>query len=261
MFIILLLVVARRGVQHRLDARHGREGQALGHRDPAHRRRLAAQHPRDLPHAGRRHRRDRHAQRRAARRADLGQSRSADPRARSAARHALPRREGVLHERPAGDASSGATCCRSASLRSACAACRRSIHPGARRGRSRPKRCDTNDITTMPNLVLACSGLVKHFQQGDTRVEVLKGVDLDDRRGRARRDRRRLRLGQDDAAAAARRPGSADVGHRDDRRASRSTSCRMRRAASCAIARWASSTSSITCCRNSPRWRTSRCRC
>lgn len=26
--------------------------------------------------------------------------------------------------------------------------------------------------------VLACSGLVKHFQQGDTRVEVLNGVDF-----------------------------------------------------------------------------------
>ena len=31
-------------------------------------------------------------------------------------------------------------------------------------------------------------------------------------------------------------------------------------AARCATARWASSTSSTTCCRSSPRWRTSRCR-
>ena len=31
---------------------------------------------------------------------------------------------------------------------------------------------------TMPNLVLTCSGLSKHFQQGDTRVDVLRGVEL-----------------------------------------------------------------------------------
>ena len=54
LFIILLLVVARGGVQHRVDARHGREGQALGYRDPAHGRRLAAQHPLDLHDAGNR---------------------------------------------------------------------------------------------------------------------------------------------------------------------------------------------------------------
>lgn len=30
----------------------------------------------------------------------------------------------------------------------------------------------------MSNSVLACTGLVKHFQQGDTRVEVLNGVEL-----------------------------------------------------------------------------------
>ena len=31
----------------------------------------------------------------------------------------------------------------------------------------------------MPNLVLNCSGLTKHFEQGDVRVEVLKGIDLE----------------------------------------------------------------------------------
>ena len=31
----------------------------------------------------------------------------------------------------------------------------------------------------MPNLVLTCSGLAKHFKQGDTRVDVLNGVDLE----------------------------------------------------------------------------------
>jgi lipoprotein-releasing system ATP-binding protein len=36
-----------------------------------------------------------------------------------------------------------------------------------------------NQINDNPSAtVLACSGLVKHFQQGDTRVDVLKGVDL-----------------------------------------------------------------------------------
>ena len=71
---------------------------------------------------------------------------------------------------------------------------------------------------TMPNLVLTCSGLVKHFEQGDARVEVLNGVDLRDRSRRAHRDRRRFGLRQDDAAAAARRPRSADGGHGVDRR-------------------------------------------
>jgi ABC-type lipoprotein export system ATPase subunit len=32
-------------------------------------------------------------------------------------------------------------------------------------------------------------------------------------------------------------------------------------AAACATARWASSTSSTTCCPSSPRWRTCACRC
>src|SRR4029078_10559861 len=31
----------------------------------------------------------------------------------------------------------------------------------------------------MPNLVLTCKGLIKHFEHGETRVEVLNGVDLE----------------------------------------------------------------------------------
>ena len=34
-------------------------------------------------------------------------------------------------------------------------------------------------MTRMPNLVLTCSGLSKHFEQGDARVEVLNGVNLE----------------------------------------------------------------------------------
>ena len=129
----------------------------------------------DLRHAGRRHRRDRHAQRRAARRADLLQSRIADPRARGAARPALPRQEGVLHHRPAGAPEWSDVLQISLTAFGLC--CLSTLYPSWRAAHAAGPIAATR-IKPM-SLVLTCSGLVKHFQQGDTRVEVLNGVDLE----------------------------------------------------------------------------------
>ena len=76
------------------------------------------------------------------------------------------------------------------------------------------------------------------FEQGDARVEVLKGVDLASRRRRAPRHRRRVRVRQDDAAAAARRARSADARAPSRSPVSRSIELSDARAATCAIARW-----------------------
>ena len=97
---------------------------------------------------------------------------------------------------------------------------------------------------------------------GPLDVPVLLGVDLAIVPRRAGRDRRRVGLGQEHAAASARRARRADRRARfvSTGRAVRDASPKPR-AAACAIARSASSTSSITCCRNSRRWKTSPCRC
>ena len=99
--------------------------------------------------------------------------------------------------------------------------------------------------------ILACEDVRKHFEEAGHRLEVLTGVEPARRAGRDARDRRRLGLGQDDAAADPRRARPAverhgahhgPVARRPVRRGAR------RR---CATARSASSTSSTTCCRSS----------
>ena len=80
------------------------------------------------------------------------------------------------------------------------------------------------------------------------------------RAGRARRDRRRFRVRQEHAAAPAGRSRRGDRGRGADRRRAARDAHGKRARAKCAIARWASSTSSITCCPSSARSRTSRCR-
>ncbi len=111
----------------------------------------------------------------------------------------------------------------------------------------------------MPNLVLTCSGLVKHFEQGDIRVEVLKGIDLEIAAGEriaivgasgSGKTTLLQLLGGLDLPTS----GTVSIAGKEI------NCCRMLRAASCAIARWGSCISFIICCRNSLRWRTWRCR-
>src|SRR5438105_4087668 len=93
----------RRGgrLQHRRHAGHDREGEADRHRDPAHLRRRTAQRTADLRRAGRADRACGHGARCGTRHAARGQPRVARGRARASARHAVPRRARVLHERSA----------------------------------------------------------------------------------------------------------------------------------------------------------------
>ena len=58
--------------------------------------------------------------------------------------------------------------------------------------------------------MLECRGLTKTYRGGPLDVPVLLGVDLAVAARRARRDRRRVRIGQEHAAASARRTRCAD---------------------------------------------------
>src|SRR6185436_6865454 len=98
-------------------------------------------------------------------------------RARGPARHSLPRCQGLLHQRPAG----------ARGMERRAADQPDGVRPVlpldalsilARRAHATRPIAATRMTPTMPNLVLTWTGLSKHFQQGDTRVDVLRGVEL-----------------------------------------------------------------------------------
>ena len=138
---------------------------------------------------------------------------------RAPARHAFPRRQGLLHERPAGLRRAAATCCASAASRSRCARWRRCIRPGARPAPSRPRRCAMTERAAV--LARRARGVPRGFREGSARLEVL------DRRGSARsraasgwpssapRARARPRCCRSSAGSTGRMPAAVEVDGRD----------------------------------------------
>ena len=172
----------------------------------------------------------------------------------------VPRQDRLLHQRPAVGPAARRRASRSRRSRWCWRSSRRSTRAGAPRASIRRRRCAMSDAaaTRRCSPAAACA---RPTRSGPLDVPVLLGVDLDVAPRRARGDRRRVGLGQEHAAAPAGRPRRADRGRGERRGRGVRDAVAKPSAARCATARSASSTSSITCCRSSPRWRTSRCRC
>ncbi len=111
--------------------------------------------------------------------------------------------------------------------------------------------------------VIACRGLQmrKTYRNGALDVPVLLGIDLDVAPGERSRSSAQSGSGKSTLLHLL---GGLDAPTAGEVRVEGAPFASLSRggsAGACATARSASSTSSITCCRNSPRWRTSRCRC
>ena len=83
-----------------------------------------------------------------------------------------------------------------------------------RRRAARRVRRPCARIAAMTDPILRAEALTKIVTSGDAPLTILDDVSFDDRAGRHGRDRRRVRLRQDDAARPARRPRPPDVAAR-----------------------------------------------
>ncbi len=104
-------------------------------------------------------------------------------------------------------------------------------------------------------------GLNKSYDVAGRRLQVLRDLNLQVEQGRDGGDHGRVRRGQEHAAARPRRPRRVRQRPGPGGRPRDFDRSPTRRGWPSATGTSGSCSSSITCCRSSPRWRTRRCRC
>ena len=112
----------------------------------------------------------------------------------------------------------------------------------------------------MSDAVVKLTNLARSFEQGGVRIDVLQRRKPDDRAGRNRGACWPVRLRQIDDVAGSWSAGRRFFRQDRDRREGCQRAGFSRAHDACAAIIWASSTSSIICCRTSPRAKTSCCR-
>ena len=265
MFIILSVIVRGGRLQHHLRPHHAGEGQGPRDRHPAHHGRHQGRHHARVPDHGGQHRRGRHAGGRGCS-ASLFCWRIDEIRQFVAwlTNTNLFNPEIYYLTRLPADINCADHRRHRRSWRWCCRCWRRSIPPGAPRGSIPSKRCATSEAgcrnsqcrTPPPAPYCSCRTLTRTFRQGDREIPVLQG-----RLGRALSRARRWRWSARRAPASRRCCTSPACSRRRTAGGSSSTARTARAsttpsARACGAPRWASSTSSTSCCPSSPRWRT-----